>query len=148
MTIMTRFFLTPMVMASLAVTLSACSGLGPKGGASSVIAIPMDRGFSDRGVLRDGQAAIVYDPDGCQGWLIDDGIEGYSGRRFDPVSGLPVCNNAYPAGTVLGNYQTDGRRNNGDWVPRGGGGYTTSTAAPFTSTTQNSSGAAFQAVGQ
>ena len=38
--------------------------------------------------------------------MIDDGVEGYSGRRFDPVSGLPVCNNLYPPGTVVGNYQT------------------------------------------
>ena len=57
--------------------------------------------------LREGEAAIAYDPDGCQGWIIDDGAEGYSGRRYDPASGLPVCNNLYPPGTVVGNYQTD-----------------------------------------
>jgi hypothetical protein len=74
-------------------------------GANSVIAIPSDRG-SDEGSLQEGAGAIVYDPDGCQGWLIDDGLEGYSGRRFDPVSGLPVCNNLYPPGTVIGNYTT------------------------------------------
>ncbi len=60
----------------------------------------------DSGVLESGSAAIAYDPDGCQGWLIDDGLEGYSGRRFDPVTGLPVCNDHYPPGTVLGNYQS------------------------------------------
>lgn len=107
------------MLALATLTLTACGGVGtfgPNGGPNSVIAAPMDRGFIDRGVLRDGEAAIVYDPDGCQGWLIDDGIEGYSGRRFDPVSGLPICNNAYPPGTVLGNYQTDGRSDRGDWV--------------------------------
>ena len=51
--------------------------------------------------LQDGDAAIAYDPDGCQGWLMDDGVEGYSGRRFDPVSGLPICNTHYPPGTVV-----------------------------------------------
>ena len=71
----------------------------------TVIAVPQDRG-RDRGVLESGNAAIAYDPDGCQGWIIDDGLEGYSGRRFDPVTGLPVCNNLYPPGTVLGNYQS------------------------------------------
>lgn len=97
--------------------MTACTDeLRPYSGSNSLIAAPVDRGLIDRGVLRDGEAAIVYDPDGCQGWLIDDGIEGYSGRRFDPVSGLPICNNAYPPGTVLGNYQTDGRSNSRDWV--------------------------------
>lgn len=90
-----------------AVLLAACGGEGltPYNGPQSVIAIAQDRG-RDSGPLVDGRAAIVYDPDGCQGWLIDDGLEGYSGRRFDPVSGLPVCNNLYPPGTVIGEYRT------------------------------------------
>ena len=57
-------------------------------------------------MLTEGHAAIAYDPDGCQGWIIDDGLEGYSGRRFDPITGLPICNSLYPPGTVLGNYQS------------------------------------------
>jgi len=71
----------------------------------TVIATASDTGRDNIG-LTDGGAAIAYDPDGCQGWVMDDGLEGYSGRRFDPVSGLPVCNNLYPPGTVLRNYQT------------------------------------------
>jgi hypothetical protein len=71
----------------------------------TIIAIPQDRGRDKTGIA-DAKAAIAYDPDGCQGWIMDDGVEGYSGRRFDPVSGLPVCNNLYPPGTVLKNYQT------------------------------------------
>ncbi len=74
-------------------------------GADSVIATGQDQG-SDPGVLRNGHAAIAYDPDGCQNWIMDDGLEGYSTPRYDPVSGLPVCNNRYPPGTVLKNYQT------------------------------------------
>ncbi len=101
-----------------ALALSGCAeGLaGPyRQAPGTVIAQGIDTG-RDRGVLDDGGAAIAYDPDGCQGWLIDDGIEGYSGRRYDPITGLPVCNNLYPPGTVLGNYQTQspGLR---DWVP-------------------------------
>lgn len=83
----------------------AFEGLRSYPGPNAAIAIANDRGF-DAGPLQDGAGAIVYDPDGCQGWLIDDGLEGYSGRRFDPVSGLPVCNNLYPPGTVLGKYTT------------------------------------------
>jgi hypothetical protein len=89
-----------------ATVLSGCiEGVTPyKGDPNSVIATAYDRG-SDAGVLEEGKAAIAYDPDGCQGWIIDDGLEGYSGRRFDPVTGLPVCNNHYPPGTVLKDYQ-------------------------------------------
>lgn len=74
-------------------------------GADSVIATGQDQG-RDSGVLRNGTAAIAYDPDGCQNWIIDDGLEGYSSPRYDPVSGLPVCNDRFPPGTVIGNYQS------------------------------------------
>ncbi len=74
-------------------------------GPDSVIATGVDKG-RDRGVLQNGRAAIAYDPDGCQNWIIDDGLEGYSTPRYDPVSGLPICNDKYPPGTVLGDYQS------------------------------------------
>ena len=114
---MIKFASIPGLMVA-ALALSGCvSGLaGPYvQGPGTVIATANDTG-RDSGVLNDGGAAIAYDPDGCQGWLIDDGIEGYSGRRFDPVTGLPICNDLYPPGTVLGNYQSQspGLR---DWVP-------------------------------
>lgn len=102
--------LTPsQVLLAGAFGLSACSaGITPyAGGPNTVIATNHDTG-SDTTGLADGDAAVVYDPDGCQGWIIDDGVEGYSGRRFDPVTGLPVCNNLYPPGTVVGNYQSTG----------------------------------------
>ncbi len=91
-----------------ALTLSACEGTeGTRRyyGPDSVVATAVDRG-RDTGVLRNGVAAIVYDPDGCQNWMIDDGLEGYSSPRFDPVSGLPICNDLYPPGTILGDYET------------------------------------------
>ena len=91
------------------------SGLRPYHGPDSVIATGLDKG-RDSGVLRNGQAAIAYDPDGCQNWIMDDGVEGYSSPRFDPVSGLPVCNNHYPPGTVIRNYQT-GSEGIRDYVP-------------------------------
>ncbi|MGB3278033.1 MAG: hypothetical protein WBA92_02460 [Pseudorhodobacter sp.] len=74
-------------------------------GADSVIATGQDQGI-DTGVLNNGRAAIAYDPDGCQNWIIDDGLEGYSSPRYDPVSGLPICNNQYPPGTVIRDYQS------------------------------------------
>lgn len=85
----------------------------------TVIARGYDGGLGNRGTLQDGGAGIAYDPDGCQGWILDDGIEGYSGRRFDPATGLPICNNLYPPGTVLRNYQTP-RAGLRDWTPTTG----------------------------
>lgn len=91
------------------VLLSACGegfeGTGRYKGGDTVIATGIDKG-RDSGVLKNGVAAIAYDPDGCQNWIIDDGLEGYSTPRYDPVSGLPICNSKYPPGTVLGAYQT------------------------------------------
>lgn len=84
----------------------------------TVIATAHDRG-RDQGVLEAGRAGIAYDPDGCQVWIIDDGVEGYSGRRYDPVSGLPVCNAAYPPGTVVGDYQST-KAGIKDYVPHAG----------------------------
>ena len=78
-------------------------------GADSIIATGEDQG-RDTGILVNGRAAIAYDPDGCQNWIMDDGLEGYSSPRYDPVSGLPVCNNLYPPGTVINNYQTGDRK--------------------------------------
>ncbi|MBL9062192.1 MAG: hypothetical protein JNL31_06580 [Tabrizicola sp.] len=75
-------------------------------GPDSVIATAEDYGEDDAALV-DGQAAIAYDPDGCQVWIIDDGVEGYSSPRFDPKTGLPVCDGKYPPGTVLGPYETD-----------------------------------------
>lgn len=105
--------------AILAVTaLSACEGAGlvpATPGPNNIIASAHDTGI-DNSVLTNGQAAIAYDPDGCQGWIMDDGVEGYSGRRYDPKSGLPVCNNLYPPGTVLGDY-TAHNKTFPDWRP-------------------------------
>ena len=96
------------LMAALLV--SGCVGEGFEGteaykGGESVIATGQDQG-RDTGVLVNGQAAIAYDPDGCQNWIMDDGLEGYSSPRYDPVSGLPICNDKYPPGTVINDYQT------------------------------------------
>lgn len=92
-------------------------------GGQTVIATAYDSG-SDKGQLEEGKAAIAYDPDGCQGWIIDDGVEGYSGRRFDPVTGLPICDALYPPGTVLKDYQGQSPGLN-DYVP------TTSTSLVY-----------------
>jgi hypothetical protein len=103
---------------SVVATLSACvgDGLTPyDGNPNTVIATGVDKG-RDSGVLNNGRAAIAYDPDGCQNWIIDDGVEGYSSPRFDPVSGLPICNDRFPPGTVIRDYQSNTEGIN-DYVP-------------------------------
>jgi hypothetical protein len=70
----------------------------------TVIAETWDDGTAPS-FLTNGRAAIVYDPDGCQHWIIDDGEEGYSTPRSDPHTGLPVCDNRYPPGTVIGDIE-------------------------------------------
>ena len=100
-----RFLTLALVAAPL---LSACEGVGLVPYVESpntVIATASDSG-SDNTSLRNGGFAIAYDPDGCQNWIADDGVEGYSTPRFDPVSGLPVCNNEFPPGAVVKDYQT------------------------------------------
>ena len=85
-------------------------------GPDSVIAKAADSGTDDV-TLTDGEAAIAYDPDGCQVWIIDDGVEGYSSPRVDPKTGLPICDGKYPPGTVLGPYETADAPGP-DYVPR------------------------------
>lgn len=111
-------FLSLAASLSVATLISGCVGLTPyKAGQNTVIATNQDTGL-DKSGLANAKAAIAYDPDGCQGWIIDDGAEGYSGRRFDPASGLPVCNSLYPPGTVLGNYTFSGGEARSEWVPK------------------------------
>jgi hypothetical protein len=100
-------------LASCGVTPSP--GVG-RGGEVPVVAVPFDSGF-DRRTLVQQRAAIAYDPDGCQNWLIDHGFEGYASRRRDPVSGLPICNDRFPPGTIVKDYMQQGGP--GDWVPAG-----------------------------
>ena len=97
--------LTTAILLSGCITNEGFEGTERYRGANSVIATGQDQG-SDEGVLKNGNAAIAYDPDGCQNWIIDDGLEGYSSPRYDPATGLPVCNNLYPPGTVLRDYQS------------------------------------------
>lgn len=64
----------------------------------------VDRGL-DAKDLSELQAGIYVDPDGCDNWVIDDGVEGYMVRRRDPKTGLPVCSGIAPPRSVVGDYQ-------------------------------------------
>lgn len=68
------------VLASAA--LAACESTGNDGDVTF--------GSLQAGKLRDGVASVWVDPDGCQHWYIDDGIEGYMSPRLNR-DGTPKC---------------------------------------------------------
>ncbi|MEO9683241.1 MAG: hypothetical protein ABJR46_15890 [Tateyamaria sp.] len=87
---MTKLKFVPLLIATLGVT--ACANGLP---ADKTI----DRGF-DQKSLSQLQAGIWVDPNGCDHWIIDDGVEGYLSARLDPF-GKPVCSGiAEPTQTV------------------------------------------------
>lgn len=49
-------------------------------------------------------AGIWVDPNGCDHWIIDDGVEGYLSQRLDKY-GKPVCSGAAPPNTATGPYK-------------------------------------------
>jgi hypothetical protein len=117
-------FLTAPLMVVVGLALSGClapnPGVGPNG-ELPVIARPYDQGIDTVPLSQERNPAVAYDPDGCQAWLMDDGVEGYIGRRRDAVTGLPICNNLYAPGSVVRDYQT-GDAGIGDYIPTQSGG--------------------------
>lgn len=62
----------------------------------------------DRGInahpLSDMIAGIWIDPDGCDHWIIDDGVEGYLSERLAP-DGRPVCSGVAEPNEVIGPFR-------------------------------------------
>jgi len=79
--------------------LSACAGghggVGPDKS--------RDRG-TDRKHLSQLQAGIWVDPNGCDHWIIDDGVEGYLSQRLDKF-GKPVCSGVAPPTVATGPFK-------------------------------------------
>lgn len=49
-------------------------------------------------------AGIWVDPQGCEHWIIDDGVEGYADLRRTP-DGKPVCNSPLPRNVATGPFK-------------------------------------------
>lgn len=64
----------------------------------------VDRGFDSKH-LSQLQAGIWIDPQGCDHWIIDDGVEGYLDQRVDKY-GKPVCSGIAPPETAVGPYKS------------------------------------------
>ncbi|WP_146586336.1 hypothetical protein [Puniceibacterium confluentis] len=79
--------------------LAACSPDIPIGPDKSA-----DRNFFDRDDLTQMKAGIWVDPNGCDHWIIDDGVEGYLSGRLDKY-GKPVCSGTAPPTIATGDFK-------------------------------------------
>lgn len=82
----------------------ACVALTSLCACAGVVDKTNDYGF-DSGALPNLSAGIWIDPNGCDHWIIDDGIEGYLSQRLDP-QGKPVCSGTAPAGVATGPFKS------------------------------------------
>lgn len=88
---------------ALSSSLAACSGgFGEQNDGDKTR--DFGRGAKD---LAELQAGIWVDPNGCDHWIIDDGVEGYLSARLDRTTGKPVCSGVAPPGYATGNYKGD-----------------------------------------
>ena len=63
----------------------------------------LDRG-TDSKDLSQLKAGIWVDPNGCDHWIIDDGVEGYLSARLDKF-GKPVCSGTAPPTIATGDFK-------------------------------------------
>lgn len=61
--------------------------------------------FIDSKHLSELKAGVWIDPNGCDHWIIDDGIEGYLSQRLDR-EGKPVCSGPALANTAIGGFKS------------------------------------------
>ncbi|UYV38584.1 hypothetical protein N4R57_05885 [Rhodobacteraceae bacterium D3-12] len=99
--------------AALALTVSGCGegflqAVHPKVGPDKT----HDRG-RDAKHLSQLKAGIWVDPNGCDHWIIDDGVEGYLSARLDKY-GKPVCSGAAPPTIATGQFKGGDTKNHGD----------------------------------
>lgn len=101
---MKAFKITALLVAGLSV--SGCAEAivaGMEGGQRTGADRFVDAG-RDAKSLTQLVAGIWVDPNGCDHWIIDDGVEGYLSERLTP-DGRPVCSGVAPPSTVVGPFQ-------------------------------------------
>ncbi|MBW4982927.1 hypothetical protein KZZ07_10275 [Mameliella sp. CS4] len=89
-------FVKPILLVVAAVGLAACDPVGPDKS--------RDRQSVDRDDLTGMKAGIWVDPNGCDHWIIDDGVEGYLSQRLDKY-GKPVCSGIAPPTIATGDFK-------------------------------------------
>ena len=72
---------------------------------------------TDLGVDSKGLVNLVpgiwVDPNGCDHWIIDDGVEGYMDARLDP-DGKPVCSGVADPTFTAGDFKGGATKSIGD----------------------------------
>ncbi|MBY6004378.1 hypothetical protein KUV62_10690 [Salipiger bermudensis] len=63
-----------------------------------------DRNTIDRNDLSQIKWGVWVDPDGCDNWIADDGVEGYLARRYDRY-GKPICSGVAPPTVATGDFK-------------------------------------------
>lgn len=91
--------ITTLLVAGLG--LSACGSIegGQRTGADRFV----DAG-QDSKHLSQLVAGVWVDPNGCDHWIIDDGVEGYLSERMTP-DGRPVCSGVAPPNVAIGPFR-------------------------------------------
>jgi hypothetical protein len=83
------------IVAATAGSIAACTPIGP------------DKSL-DRGIDSDNLSGLNWgiwvDPQGCDNWIADDGVEGYMARRLDRY-GKPVCSGVAPPTVATGPFK-------------------------------------------
>ena len=86
---------------------AAAFGLAACEGGEGITQIGPDKSV-DRGInahdLSTLVAGIWVDPNGCDHWIIDDGVEGYLSERLTP-DGRPVCSGVAQPNTAVGPFK-------------------------------------------
>ncbi|MBS1303214.1 hypothetical protein [Loktanella sp. SALINAS62] len=95
---MNCFKLFGLILAGTALTACADLDLAATPGDKSV-----DRGINSHH-LSTLIAGVWVDPNGCDHWIIDDGVEGYLSERMTP-DGRPVCSGVAPPNTAVGPFK-------------------------------------------
>ena len=102
---MTKLKIIPLILI-VALGASGCTRIFDNGNTDKT----RDRG-RDHKDLSNLIAGIWVDPNGCDHWIIDDGIEGYLSARLHP-NGKPVCSGHGAETVAYGPYKS------GSWVNR------------------------------
>lgn len=100
-------FLKTSALLLMAASVSGCiegvAALGIEGGNRTGAERFVDAG-QDAKNLSTLVAGVWVDPNGCDHWIIDDGIEGYLSERLTP-DGRPVCSGVAPPNTATGPFR-------------------------------------------
>lgn len=88
----------PFTLLLAGLALSGCEGFGRTTNTT------VDGGIDSK-PLSELKAGIWIDPNGCDHWMIDDGLEGYLSQRLGR-DGKPVCSGSEFANTIVGDIRS------------------------------------------